>query len=119
MSVLDFIDFIVVMLICIDRININLGSLSFNYMRKPIYVNVGCSYLLIRYIFIDINKYNTGLIDINLFFILNVISFLACILSLILDTSFKDNKKLNNVSSICMMLVWCCLLLNIVKDLIM
>lgn len=119
MSVLDFIDFIVIMLICIDRIKIDLGSLSFDYIRNPVCVNVGCSYLLIRYIFIDINKYNAGLIDINLFFILNVISFLTCILSLILDTSFKDNKKLNNVSSICMMLVWCCLIINVVKDLIM
>lgn len=117
MSVLDFIDFIVVMLICIDRININLGSLSFNYMRKPIYVNVGCSYLLIRYIFIDINKYNTGFIDVM--FMLNIISFIACTLSLILDTSFKDSKKLNNVSSICMLLVWSCLIINVVKDLIM
>lgn len=112
MNILDFIDFIVVLLICID--NIEIATLNFYYKRKPIYVNAGCAYLLLRYLFVE---YNTGFIDVM--FILNIISFIACTLSLILDTSFKDNKKLNNVSSICMILVWSCLVLNIVKDLIM
>lgn len=105
MSVLDFIDLIVLIL---------LGHLSFDYERKSICVNSGCAYLLLRYLFVE---YNTGFIDVM--FILNIISFIACTLSLILDTSFKDSKKLNNVSSICMMLVWCCLIINVVKDLIM
>ena len=105
MSVLDFIDLIVLIL---------LGHLSFDYERKSICVNAGCAYLLLRYLFVE---YNTGFIDVM--FILNIISFIACTLSLILDTSFKDSKKLNNVSAICMLLVWSCLVLNIVKDLIM
>lgn len=117
MSVLDFLDFIVILFICIERMDIS--KIGFHYKRKPIYVHFGCIYLLTRYLLSSISQYNAGLISIDFMFMFNSVAVFACMLFLILNTSFKDNKVRQVICFVCQVICWSCLLANFGKYIMM
>lgn len=111
MSVLVFLDFIVILFICIERMDIS--KIGFHYKRKPIYVHFGCIYLLTRYLLSSISQYNAGLISIDFMFMFNSVAVFACMLL------FKDNKVRRVICFVCQVICWSCLLANLGKYIMM